>query len=144
MIWKFLFLIILSWLMGNKFLSLELYCVQVFFFFLTKITFWIVWTFLTVWTMPISFSHLFFHICKLVNDIICNPKWFVNIYFTDARLTDWNFEQWLPFTNALRPVSFNKHHISIFSHFNRSSGTVLNKVMLMQIHMVYKIKHFFH
>ena len=100
--------------------------------------------FLNVWTGPISFSHHFFHICKLVNEKIRNPKWFVNNCFTNARFTDWNFEQWLPFTNPLRPVNFNKHHFSIFSHFNRSSATVLNKVMSMQIHMLYKILFFFY
>ena len=108
-----------------------------------KLTFRIVWTFLNVWTKPISFSCYFFHICKLVNEIIRNLKWFVNNCFTDGHLTDWNFEQWLPFTNPLRPVYFNKHHFSIFSHFNRSSATVLNKAMSMQIHMLYKINCFF-
>ena len=93
--------------------------------------------------MPIFFSRHFFHICKFVNEIIRNPKWFINNCFTDARLTDWNFEQWFPFTNPLRPVHFNKHHFLILSHFNRSSATVLNKVMPMQIHMLYKINYFF-
>ena len=79
----------------------------------------------------------------MVNEIIRNPKWFVNNCFTDGRLTDWNFERWLPFKNPLRPVSLNKHHFSIFSHFNRSSATVLNKVISMQIHMLYKINYFF-
>ena len=110
-----------------------------YFIFIMKLTFWIVWTFLHVWTTPISFSCHFFHICKLVNEIICNPKWFVNNCFTDACLTDWNFKQWLPFMNPLRPVNFNKHHFSIFSHFNRSSATVFNKVMSMQMHMLYKV-----
>ena len=31
----------------------------------------------------------------------------------------------------------------MFSHFNRSSATVLNKVMSMQRHMLYKINYFF-
>ena len=93
--------------------------------------------------MPIFFSRHFFHICKFVNEIIRNPKWFINNCFTDARWTDWNFEQWFPFTNPLRPVHFNKHHFLILSHFNRSSATVLNKVMPMQIHMLYKINYFF-
>ena len=114
-----------------------------FVFFQTKLTFWIVWwTFLTVWTTPVSFSCHFFHICKLVNEIICNPKWFVNNCFTDACLTEWNFQQRLQFTNALRPVNFNKYQFSILLHFNRLSATVLNKVMSIQIHMLCKIKHF--
>ena len=93
--------------------------------------------------MRIFFSRHFFHICKFVNEIIRNPKWFINNCFTDARWTDWNFEQWFSFTNLLRPVHFNKHHFLILSHFNRSSATVLNKVMPMQIHMLYKINYFF-
>ena len=99
--------------------------------------------FLTVSTTPISFSYHFSHFCKLLSEIIRNPKWFVNIFFPDACLTDWNFEQWLPITNALQTVNLNKHHFSIFSKFNRSSATVLNKVMSMQIYMLYKVKQFF-
>ena len=114
-----------------------------YFFFIMKLTLWIVWIFLNVRITPISFSRHFFHICKLVNEIIRNPKWFVNNCFTDARLREWNFEQWLRFTYPLRPVNFNKHRFSIFSNFNRSSGTVLNKVMLTQIHMLYKINFFY-
>ena len=38
------------------------------------------------------FSRHFFHICKLVNKTIRNPKWFKNDCFTDSRLTDWNFD----------------------------------------------------
>ena len=38
--------------------------------------------------------------------------------------------------NPLRPVNFNKHHFSIFSHFNRSSATVLNIYIYTYIYVV--------
>ena len=58
---------------------------------------------------PFRFRIIFFHICKLVNEITYNPKWFLNNCFTDVCLTICNFKQWLPFTNALWPVNLHKH-----------------------------------
>ena len=82
------------------------------------------------------FSPWFSHTRKLVNKIIHKPKCFINNCFTDARATIPNFEQWLQFTNVLRPVNLTKQYFWIFSQSNRSSATAFDKLMSMQIHML--------